>query len=283
MRAARTEADTTSLRATAAAVRSLPEAPKLNKIEALKHEKDGLDALPDIERHAACGDPTAISDDDAQRMKWYGLFVRRQTPGHMMMRLRSAGGLMNSRQWRVIADLSDRHGRGFCDLTTRQQVQMRWFTIGEVPGIWGALHDVGLTSQQTGMDNVRGVCGCPVAGLTPSELFDASPVAREFTSMLLGNQAFTNLPRKFNVTITGCLENCCPAETQDIGLIPATKPRAELGGMAGCGLLMHQSAVQPDAHLVVGADDQCDFLILPRIYVRERVRRDVLSAVEYGT
>jgi ferredoxin-nitrite reductase len=65
------------------------------------------------------------------------------------------------------------------------------------------------------------VCGCPVAGLTPHELVDATPVIREFDRILVGNKEFTNLPRKFNVTITGCLENCCHPETQDIGLVPA--------------------------------------------------------------
>src|SRR5262249_3675378 len=87
--------------------------------------------------------------------------------------------------------------------------------------IWNRLEAVGLNSKQTGMDNVRGVCGCPVGGLTPHELLDASPVIEEFNKILLGNKEFSNLPRKFNVTITGCLENCCHAETQDIGLVPA--------------------------------------------------------------
>jgi ferredoxin-nitrite reductase len=81
--------------------------------------------------------------------------------------------------------------------------------------------------MQTGMDNVRGVCGCPAAGITPNELFDASPTARQFTEMLVGNRDFTNLPRKFNVTITGCLENCCHGETQDVALVPAVR---EIGG-----------------------------------------------------
>jgi len=202
---------------------------KLNKFEQVKREKDGLDVLPDIKRYAECGDAAAITEDDAQRMKWYGLFVRKQTPGHMMMRLRSVCGRMTAQQWRVIAGLSDIFGKGFCDLTTRQQVQMRWFSIGDVPEIWRQLHEVGLTSQQTGMDNVRGVCGCPAAGLTPNELFDATPVARQFTDMLVGNREFTNLPRKFNVTITGCLENCCHPETQDIGLVPAVKEEGEKG------------------------------------------------------
>jgi ferredoxin-nitrite reductase len=197
------------------------ERTRLNKFERMKLEKDGLDALSDIERFVELGDPTQIGEDDAQRMKWFGLFTRKQTPGHMMMRLRAVGGRMNAEQWRLLADLSDEFGKGFCDLTTRQQIQMRWFKIGEVIDIWRRMHAVGLTSLQTGMDNVRGVCGCPAAGIARGELFDGSPAAEAFTYLVLGNKDFTNLPRKLNVTITGCRENCCHPETQDIGLVPA--------------------------------------------------------------
>ena len=145
--------------------------------------------MPDIEHYAELGDEDQITDDDGQRLKWFGLFLRKQTPGHMMMRLRATCGKMNAAQWRVVADLSDEFGKGFCDLTTRQQIQLRWFTIGQVPQIWQRLMAVGLTTLQTGMDNVRGVCGCPASGLTPNELFDASPVAEAYTDLFLGDPA----------------------------------------------------------------------------------------------
>jgi nitrite reductase (NADH) large subunit len=192
-----------------------------NKIELMKQEKDGLDSLPDILRYAQSGAWEEMTEDDKQRFKWHGLFFRKPTPGYFMLRIRMTCGQTNAQQFRVIAELSDKYGKGFCDLTTRQQVQMRWFTIRDVPEIWARLAEVGLHSKQTGMDNVRGVCGCPLAGLAPHELFDASGVAREFTALILDNKEFTNLPRKFNVTITGCLENCCHTETQDIALVPS--------------------------------------------------------------
>ena len=65
------------------------------------------------------------------------------------------------------------------------------------------------------MDNIRNVVGCPLAGLTPNELLDASPVVEEYTDIFLGDKAYTSLPRKLNVTITRCLENCTHAVTQD--------------------------------------------------------------------
>jgi ferredoxin-nitrite reductase len=194
---------------------------KKNKLEAAKAEKDGLDCRDDIERIAASGNWEEMSEDDKARFKWHGLFFRKQTPGHFMLRIRAVGGRMNAAQLRVIAELSDEYGKGFCDLTTRQQVQMRWFTVQDAPDIWERLAAVGLHSKQTGMDNVRGVCGCPAAGLTPHELFDATSTAQAFTDLILDNKEFTNLPRKFNVTITACLENCCHSETQDLALVPS--------------------------------------------------------------
>jgi NAD(P)H-nitrite reductase large subunit len=197
------------------------QATEKNKIEIIKQEKDGLDALPDILRLVPDDKWEEMTEADKQRAKWHGLFFRTPTPGNFMLRLRLEAGKTNARQFRVIADLSDQYGKGFCDLTTRQQIQMRWFTLADVPDIWRRLDEVGLHSKQTGMDNIRGVVGCPVSGLTPHELVDASPVIKEFNEIIVGNKEFTNLPRKFNVTITGCLENCCHAETQDIALVPA--------------------------------------------------------------
>ena len=199
-----------------------PAAAKVkNKIEILKEQKDGLDALPDLLRLTENDQWQEMAENDKQRAKWYGLFYRVPTPGNFMLRLRLEAGQTSARQFRVIADLSDQYGKGFCDLTTRQQIQLRWFTLADLPDIWRRLEEVGLHSRQTGMDNVRGVCGCPLGGLTPHELLDASPVIREYNQLILGNKEFSNLPRKFNVTITGCLENCCHTETQDVALVPA--------------------------------------------------------------
>jgi ferredoxin-nitrite reductase len=194
----------------------------MNKIEEYKKEKDGLDILQDVPRYAAEG-WKAIGDGDKERLKWAGVFFRRQTPGRFMMRVRIPNGIATSMQLRTLGEISAEFGKGFADITTRQQIQLRWFSINDVPKIWERLETFGLVSLQTGMDNIRGVVGCPVAGLTPNELFDASNVVQEFTRMFVGNKAYTNLPRKFNVTITACKEACTHAETQDLALTPAVK------------------------------------------------------------
>jgi NAD(P)H-nitrite reductase large subunit len=194
----------------------------LNKIERYKSEKDGLDVVDDLPRFAQEG-WQAIDDGDRERLKWAGIFFRRQTPGRFMMRVRMSSGQANAQQIRTIAEITRDFGAGFIDITTRQQIQLRGYQIDKVDEIWRRLEAVGLVSLQTGMDNIRGVVGCPAAGLTKHELFDASPIAQEFTDRFLRNRAFTNLPRKFNVAITGCTEHCTHAESQDLALIPATR------------------------------------------------------------
>ncbi|MGH2396133.1 MAG: ferredoxin--nitrite reductase [bacterium] len=215
----------------------------MNKIEEYKREKDGLDVGKEIDTFAQQG-WKAISDGDVERLKWHGLFLRKHTPGFFMMRIRIPNGIAGKEQACSLAEISRQFGRGLMDITTRQQLQLRWIRIDDAPEILSRLQGAGLTSLQTGMDNIRNVVGCPVAGLTRDELLDASPVVRQFTSMFVGNRAFTNLPRKFNVTITGCRLNCTHAESQDIGLTPATKEidgesivgfNVQVGGKMGSG------------------------------------------------
>ncbi len=179
----------------------------MNKIEQIKTAKDGLAIGADIPRFAELG-WEAIEEEDLERLKWWGVFFRKHTPGHFMMRIRIPNGITNAAQLRAIGSIANAAGRGIADITTRQQMQLRWLTIGDIPAILRQLDEVGLVTLQTGMDNIRNVVGCPVAGLTPGELFDASPVARAFTGIFVGNPEFTNLPRKFNVAITACRENC---------------------------------------------------------------------------
>src|SRR5262250_2831516 len=215
----------------------------MNKIEALKAERDGLDVTEDLIRFAREGWKT-IGEDDKERLKWVGVFMRRPTPGHAMMRIRTPNGVVTSSQVRLLAQLTRESGRTIADITTRQQLQLRWITIEEIPDVMARLEAAGLSSLQTGMDNIRGIVGCPATGLTPRELFDTAPIAAAFQKIFLGNKAFTNLPRKFNVTITGCVEHCTPGETQDISMTPAIAARDEqevaginvaVGGKQGSG------------------------------------------------
>jgi ferredoxin-nitrite reductase len=168
----------------------------------------------------------SLTTSEKDLLKWLGVFFRKPTPGKFMMRIRMPNGFTSSSQLRAIADLSRRLGNCVLDITTRQQIQLRAFELGSVTEIWEKLRGVNLHSLQTGMDNVRNINGCALSGLTLNELFDASLVVAELDGILVGqngNPEFTNLPRKFNITITSCVENCTHDESQDVALVPAMR------------------------------------------------------------
>ena len=90
----------------------------MNKTEALKTEKDGLDIQEDLVRFAREGWKT-IGDDDKERLKWVGVFMRRPTPGHFMMRVRMPNGIVTTDQVRLLAQITRESGRSIADITTR--------------------------------------------------------------------------------------------------------------------------------------------------------------------
>ena len=237
----------------------------MNRIEALKAARDGLDVQDDLVRFAREGWRT-IGDDDKERLKWVGVFHRKPTPGHFMMRIRMPNGVLTSAQARLLGTITRETERNVADVTTRQQIQLRWLTIEGVPQTIARLETAGLSSLQTGMDNIRGIVGCPATGLTPKELVDTAPIAREFQRIFLGNREFTNLPRKFNVTITGCPDNCTAAETQDIALTPAL---LEADGLAGFNLAVGGKQGSGGATLAESLD----------AFVRPHEAADVCAAI----
>jgi ferredoxin-nitrite reductase len=209
-----------------------------NSVESLKSLKwwNPLRVRDDLPGMIAKG-AEALTPADKDLLKWVGVFFRKPTPGQFMMRIRIPNGFATSAQLRPIAEISRRIGNGMLDITTRQQIELRGFALSSVPEIWEKLRGVDLTSLQTGMDNVRNINGCALAGLAPHEWLDASPVVFELNRIIVGadgNPEFANLPRKFNVTITGCMANCTHCESQDIALVPARKGmRAGFNILAG--------------------------------------------------
>jgi len=215
-----------------------------NAVEGYKASMNGdglriLEQIPQIIERGV----DALTPAEKELLKWVGVFYRRPTPGKFMMRIRMPNGFARSEQLRAIAEMSRRLGDGVVDITTRQQIELRGFVLDNVPEIWEKLRGVDLRSLQTGIDNVRNINGCALAGLHSHELFDASPVVQDLDRIIVGlrgNPEFTNLPRKFNIAVTGCPDNCTHAESQDIALVPAKKAgrlgfNVLVGGKMGSG------------------------------------------------
>ena len=205
----------------------------LNKFEKFKAEKDGLAIKDELDHFAQIGWEAMDKTDLEYRLKWVGVFYRPVTPGRFMMRLRVPNGILSSEQMRVLGEIVQRYGDdGNADITTRQNLQLRGIRIEDIPDIFQRLKSVGMTSVQSGMDNVRNITGSPMAGLDADELIDTRELVQKVQDMITnygqGNYQFSNLPRKFNIAIEGGRDNSVHAEINDIAFVPAYK-EGELG------------------------------------------------------
>jgi sulfite reductase beta subunit-like hemoprotein len=215
---------------------STTEDVKLPAIEHIKARKDGLDVLADIYRYAELGFD-AIEPDDLALFRWYGIYTQRaeasaasgdpgpseETDGHFMLRIKFPNGIVTADQLRAAGRLSERYGRGMGDITTRQNIQLHWLRIEDMPVILDELNAVGLSFTQACGDVWRNVVGCPLAGVDGHELIDSRPLIEELERTFVGDRRFSNLPRKFKVSVSGCLHGCAQHEINDIGLVAVEK------------------------------------------------------------
>ncbi len=185
---------------------------KLNKIEKNKAEKDGLAIGSQINDFANLGWESLNKTDLELRLKWYGMFWRPKTPGKFMLRLRIPNGILNSNQLKVIASIVARYGEdGTCDITTRQNLQLRGVLLSDLQEILIRLNDAGISTIQSGFDNPRNITGNALAGIDKNEIIDTRPFTYQLQEYLTnggdGNEEFSNLPRKWNTAIAGSKDN----------------------------------------------------------------------------
>jgi sulfite reductase (ferredoxin) len=219
----------------------------LNKNEENKKNDDGLNVrqrIIDIYSHY--GFDSIDPADLRGRFRWYGLYTQRK-PGidggktavlepeelddrYFMLRIRIDGGQLSFEQLRTIADISRRYARGTADVTDRQNIQLHWIEIESVPAIWAALEGVGLSTMEACGDTPRVMLGCPLAGLAADELLDATPEIDAIGSRYIGDAAFSNLPRKFKSSISGCTAQCAIHEINDVAFVGVRHPETGEAG-----------------------------------------------------
>jgi ferredoxin-nitrite reductase len=221
-------------------MRFLREDQILNKVERIKQARHPLEVRQAI-IDTYSKDLSAMDEvpGEVERLKWVGIYPQKQGGDAFMMRIKIPGGVLTPEQTEVIGriatdfargPLSNPHfGNNFLDLTTRQDVQMHWLQMKDIPEIWRRLEEVGITTVQACGDSARNVLCCPVSGLDHHEVIDAFPVAQSISAYFTGNREYANLPRKFKMSVTGCLEDCAQAEINDVGMLPARLEDGTLG------------------------------------------------------
>lgn len=228
----------------------------LNKSEQIKRDDDGLNVRARIEDvYSKHGFDSIASDDLRTRFRWWGLYTQRRqgVPGgrtaavepheledeFFMLRIRIPGGLLSSDQLRAIAWCSERFGRDIADVTDRQNVQLHWIRIEDVPRIWEALETAGLSTCEACGDTPRNIIGCPLAGVDRNEIIDATSVMLDVHRRHVGDPGFSNLPRKYKTSVSGCAQQCAQHEINDVSFVgvmgPAGQPGFDLWVGGGLG------------------------------------------------
>ena len=214
---------------------------ELNSVERLKLARHPFEvAKAVIEVYSKQGhESIAQVPGELERLKWVGLYPQRQGGNAFMMRVKVPGGVLTAPQVREIGVVAEAYAQGpvespvfgnrYADLTTRQDIQLHWIRVEDIPRIWQRFTEVGLTTIQACGDSARNVCSCPVSGIDAHEVVYAYPVAKAISEFFTGNREYANLPRKFKIAVTGCQEDCARVEINDIGLWPACQPDGTLG------------------------------------------------------
>jgi sulfite reductase beta subunit-like hemoprotein len=174
---------------------------KRNSIERLKRDKSPLGMLDELPALIAAG-YEQVEEEDIVRLKWWGLYHDKPKIGTFMLRVKIPGGITSPAQLRAIGEISNVHGRGEGELSTRQNVQLHFIRLDALPDVFDRLHGAGLTSAGACGDTVRNITGCPLGGLAHDELFDPTPVLEEAAEFFYGNPDYSDLPRKLKIAIT---------------------------------------------------------------------------------
>ena len=236
----------------------------LNANEQAKKDDDPLNVRARIEHVYARHGFSSIDPTDLRtRFRWWVLYTQRR-PGidggrtstlephelddeYFMLRVRIDGGQLTTEQLRTITDVSTTYARDTADVTDRQNVQLHWVRVEDVPEIWRRLEAVGLSTAEACGDAPRVVIASPLAGVAADELIDPTPAVREITARYLGSPEFSNLPRKFKTAITGHPGLDVAPEINDLAFVAAVSPEHGVGfdAWVGGGLSTNPMLARP--------------------------------------
>jgi len=212
---------------------------KINKIEQVKNLKNPQDAFDRLKEYAKNGYGSIPDEDKKYFLKCFGIYDRPATPERFMLKLRIPGGFLNADQAQVIGACAKEFGQDYIDLTTRQQCELRYLKIEDLPTILDRLKVVGIDAYQTGVDNIRSIMCDPLDDMGFDNVLPSHKTLLKLQDMFLYSPEWiSTLPRKFNTAITGSLSNRCNIFCHDASFALAQKDgvygyNIYLGGKVG--------------------------------------------------
>jgi sulfite reductase (ferredoxin) len=211
----------------------------LNPNEEMKQAGAPLDVRERIENvYAKAGFDSIDKSDLRGRFRWWGLYTQREQgydgsftgdenadlleAKYFMMRVRCDGGALSTAALRTLGQISTEFARDTADISDRQNLQMHWVEVENVPEIWRRLDEVGLQTAEACGDCPRVILGSPLAGESLDEVIDPSWAIEEIVRRYIGQPDFADLPRKYKTAISGLQD--VAHEINDIAFIGVNHP-----------------------------------------------------------
>jgi sulfite reductase (ferredoxin) len=211
----------------------------LNPNEQMKQAGAPLEVRDRIENIYAKGGFDSIDKSDLRgRFRWWGLYTQREQgydgtftgddnaelleAQYFMMRVRCDGGALSTAALRTMGQISTEFGRDTADISDRQNLQIHWVEVENVPEIWRRLADVGLQTAEACGDCPRVILGSPLAGESLDEVIDPTWAIEEIVRRYIGKPDFADLPRKYKTAISGLQD--VAHEINDIAFIGVNHP-----------------------------------------------------------
>jgi sulfite reductase (ferredoxin) len=211
----------------------------LNANEEFKQAGAPLDVRERIENvYAKAGFDSIEKTDLRGRFRWWGLYTQREQgydgsftgdenadlleAKYFMMRVRCDGGALSTAALRTLGQISTEFGRDTADISDRQNLQMHWIRVEDVPEIWRRLDEVGLQTAEACGDCPRVILGSPLAGESLDEVIDPTWAIEEIVRRYIGKPDFADLPRKYKTAISGLQD--VAHEINDIAFIGVNHP-----------------------------------------------------------
>jgi len=211
----------------------------LNPNEEMKQAGAPLDVRERIENvYAKSGFDSIEKSDLRGRFRWWGLYTQREQgydgsftgdenadlleARYFMMRVRCDGGALSTAALRTLGTISTEFARDTADISDRQNLQMHWVEVENVPEIWRRLDEVGLQTAEACGDCPRVILGSPLAGESVDEVLDPTWAIDEIVRRYIGKPDFADLPRKYKTAISGLQD--VAHEINDIAFIGVNHP-----------------------------------------------------------
>lgn len=155
-----------------------------------------------------------------------GLYIQRLAP---MLRIAVPYGMLSSKQLRKLAHITRHYDKGYCHVTTRQNIQLNWPELAEVPDILEELAEVEMHAVQTSGNCIRNVTTDQFAGVAVDEQVDPRPYCEIIRQWSTFHPEFAFLPRKFKIAVCGSTADRAAIHFHDIGLQIVQRDSGEIG------------------------------------------------------